>query len=112
MLYIISRVALGAVGLLFAAYIVEGITVDGLYTALIAAAILGLLHLIVRPILFVLTLPITILTLGLFHFVINAGLFMFAASFIEGFSVSGFWIALLGSLIVSVINTIGSRFLA
>lgn len=112
MIHILSRILLGAFALLLAAYLVTGIEVDTLYTAIIAAIILGVLHALVRPILFILTLPITIITLGLFHFVINAGLFMFAASFIEGFSVSSFWVALLGSLIVSVVNTIGSRILA
>lgn len=111
-MYIVSRVLLGALALLITAYLVTGVTIDGVYTALIAAVILGLLNVLVRPVLFVLTLPITIVTLGLFHFVINALLFMFAASFIEGFSVSGFWVALLGSIIVSVINTVGSKFLA
>lgn len=111
MIHIISRILLGALALLLAAYLVPGITVDGLYAALITAVVLGLLHAVVRPILFVLTLPITIITLGLFHFVINAGLFMFAASFIDGFAVTTFWVALLGSVIVSVVNTIGSRFL-
>ena len=111
MMYILSRILLGTFALLVTAYLVTGIEVDGLYVAIITAVILGLLHAVVRPILFVLTLPITIITLGLFHFVINAGLFMFAASFIDGFSVSSFWTALLGSLLVSVINTIGSRFL-
>jgi len=111
MVHILTRVLLGAFALLLAAYLIPGIEVTGLYAAIIAAVILGLLHGLVRPILFILTLPITILTLGLFHFVINAALFMFAASFIEGFSVSGFWVALLGSLVVSIINTIGSRLL-
>ncbi len=111
MIHLLSRLFLGAFALLLTAYLVTGITVDGLYVALITAAILGILHAVVRPILFVLTLPITIITLGLFHFVINAALFMFAASFIEGFSVSSFWTALLGSLIVSILNTIGSRLL-
>ncbi|MAZ30032.1 hypothetical protein CL655_01985 [bacterium] len=110
-MHLLSRLFLGAFALLLTAYLVTGITVDGLYVALITAAILGILHAVVRPILFVLTLPITIITLGLFHFVINAALFMFAASFIEGFSVSSFWTALLGSLIVSILNTIGSRLL-
>lgn len=111
MIHILIRVILGAFALLLAAYLVNGIVVDGLYTALIAAVILGVLHAFVRPILFILTLPITILTLGLFHFVLNAALFMFAASFIDGFSVSSFWVALLGSLIVSIVNTLGSHLL-
>lgn len=110
-MHLLSRLLLATFALLLTAYLVDGIVVDGLYTAIITAIVLGFLHAVVRPILLILTLPITILTLGLFHFVINAALFMFAASFIEGFAVSSFWIALLGSLIVSVVTTIGSRFL-
>ena len=82
---------------------------DGVYAALIAAVVLGLLNLIVRPILFVLTLPITILTLGLFAFVINAALFFFAASFLDGFAVTGIIPALIGSLAVSVASAIGQK---
>lgn len=111
MFYIFSRILLSAFALLLIAELVTGITVDGLYPALVTAVVLGILHAVVRPVLFVLTLPITIITLGLFHFVINAALFMFAASFIEGFAVKSFWLALLGSLMLSVINTVGSRFL-
>ena len=111
MFFLLSRLLLSTFALLLTAYLVTGIDIDGLYVAVITAIILGILHAVVRPVLFVLTLPITILTLGLFHFVINAGLFMFAASFIDGFDVSSFWTALLGSLLVSVTNTVGSRFL-
>jgi putative membrane protein len=111
MMWLLTRLLLSTFALLLTAYLVNGIDVDGLYVAVITAVILGILHAVVRPVLFVLTLPITIITLGLFHFVINAGLFMFAASFIDGFSVSSFWTALLGSLLVSIINTVGSRFL-
>lgn len=109
--YLLSRLLLSTFALLLTAWLVTGIEVDGLYVAIITAIVLGLLHAVVRPVLFILTLPITIITLGLFHFVINAGLFMFAASFIDGFEVSSFWTALLGSLVVSIINTVGSRFL-
>lgn len=108
---IIAKLLLTALTLLVVANYVPGIAVDGLYPALIAAVILGLLNLIVRPILIILTLPITIITIGLFVLVINASLFLFAASFIEGFAVSGFGYALLGSLIVSVVSTLGNRFL-
>lgn len=111
-MYLLSRVLLLAFALLVAAYAVPGIIVDDIYTALIAAVILGILNVLVRPVLFILTLPITIVTLGLFSFVINAALFLFAASFIDGFTVTGFWTALLGSLIMSVVNSIGSRFLS
>lgn len=111
MINIAIRVLVTALALLVVERLVPGITVSGLYPALIAAVVLGLLNLIARPILVVLTLPITIVTLGLFIFVINAALFWFAASFIDGFVVTGFLAALIGSFIVSVISTIGDRLL-
>jgi putative membrane protein len=108
---LITKLLLTALTLLVVAKYVPGIVVDGFYPALIAAVILGLLNLFVRPILFVLTLPITVVTLGLFMFVINASLFWFAASFVEGFSVTGFLPALIGSLIVSVVSALGNRYI-
>ena len=109
---IISRVLITALALILVARLVPGIEVAGIYSAIIAALVLGLLNILVRPLLIVLTLPITVLTLGLFIFVINALLFWFAASFLEGFDVAGFIPALLGSLIVSVISTIGNKFIS
>ena len=106
---LITRILLSALTLLVIAYYLPGITVDGIYIAIIAAVILGLLNGVVRPVLFVLTLPITLLTLGLFTFVLNALLFWFAASFIEGFYVSGFWMALIGSFIMSVVSSITNK---
>ena len=107
---IITKILIAALALLLTASLVPGIEVSGVYTAVIAAIILGVLNLIVRPILVILTLPVTILTLGLFVFVINAALFLFVASFVDGFKVDGFLVALLGSLIVSIISTIGNKF--
>lgn len=95
--------------LLLSAYVIPGIEVSSVYIALIAALILGLLNLVVRPILFVLTLPITIVTFGLFAFVLNALIFMFAASFIDGFGVDGFIPALLGSLVVSIASALSDK---
>lgn len=106
---IITKVLLVAVTLLVVAELLPGITVDGVYPAVIAALVLGVLNVFVRPILIVLTLPITILTLGVFMFFINAGLFWFTASFIDGFDVSGFFPALLGSVIVTVVSTLGNK---
>ena len=111
-MFIIIRVLVTALALLLAAYLVPGITVSGLYIAIIAAIILGLLNVLVRPVLILLTLPVTILTLGLFIFVINALLFWFAASFLEGFEVSGFLPALIGSIVVSVISVVGNKLLS
>jgi putative membrane protein len=106
---IISRILLTALTLLILAYYVPGIEVASVYIAIISAIVLGLLNGVVRPVLFILTLPITLLTLGIFSFVINALLFWFAASFIDGFSVSGFWTALFGSVIVSLVSTGASK---
>jgi len=110
MIKIIYRIAVTALGLILAAHLVPGIEVTELSAALLAAVALGILNAIVRPVLFVLTLPITIVTLGLFMFVINASLFMFATAFVGGYEVDGFLAALLGSLVVSVIGAIGNRF--
>ena len=110
-MYLFLRLLFNALGLVAIAEFVPGISVTGFYPALIAALTLGLLNTIVRPVLFILTLPITLLTLGLFTFVLNAALFWFVASFIEGFQVSGFWYALLGSLLMSIISSIGARWI-
>lgn len=110
-MFIVIRVLVTALALLVAAYLVPGIVVDSLYIAIIAAIILGLLNLIAKPVLIVLTLPINILTLGLFTFIINAFIFWFVASFVQGFSVEGFVPALIGSVIVSVVSAVGSKFL-
>jgi putative membrane protein len=108
---LLTRILITALALLLVSYLIPGIEVASFYAAIIAALILGLLNILVKPILVILTLPITILTLGLFIFVINAGLFLFAASFIDGFAVDGFISALLGSLIVSVISAFANRLL-
>lgn len=111
MIHIIARIALGALALLIVANLVPGVEITGLYPAVIAAIILGIFNALVRPVLILLTLPITILTLGLFIVVINASLFYFAASFVDGFNVTGFLPALLGSIVVSIITTIGNKVL-
>ena len=107
----IARFLFGVLGLLVIAEFVPGINLEGVYTAIIAVFILGLLNAFVRPILFILTLPITIITLGLFSFVINAGLFVFVASFVDGFTVVNFWYALLGSLLMTIVNMLGSSWI-
>lgn len=109
---LILRLIFNALGLILISELVSGITVSGFYPAIIAAVVLSVLNIIIRPILLILTLPITVITLGLFAFVINAGLFLFAASFIEGFAVENFWYALLGSVLMSIISTIGNRWIS
>lgn len=108
---ILLRLFFNAIGLLLIAEYVPGIHVDGFYPALIAAFVLGFLNIFLRPILLILTFPITVITLGLFSFVINAFLFLFVASFVEGFKVDGFKYALFGSFCMSVISTIGNRWI-
>lgn len=85
-----------------AAYLIEGIQVSGVASACFTAAILGFLNAFFRPILLVLTLPINLLTLGLFTFVINALMLMMASGVVSGFQVAGFWSALAGSLVISL----------
>ena len=108
---LIARVLITALALLLVAKLVPGVEVEGLYAAVIAALILGLLNVFMKPLLVFLTLPITLLSLGLFIFVINGFLFWFTASFLEGFSVSGIGVAILASLLVTVISTVGNRFI-
>ncbi len=90
--------------ILAAAYLVDGIVVTGFWAAFFAAAILGFLNAVFKPILIILTLPVNILTLGLFTLVINALLLKMASALIPGFDVHGFWPAVLGAVIISVVN--------
>jgi putative membrane protein len=103
---IIIKWLLSAVALLLVAYIYPGVQINNFGVALIAAAIVGLLNMIVRPVLVVLTLPVTIVTLGLFLFVINALLFWAASGLLGGFQVNGFLAALIGSLIYSLLGVV------
>lgn len=100
------------IAILAAAYLLGGIEVSGFFSALLAAALLGFLNAVFRPILLILTLPINVLTLGLFTFVINALLLMMASGVIGGFYVHGFWSALFGSLIISVVSSLLSSFIS
>ena len=99
---IVIRWLLLAAALLLVAQIYPGVQVQSFGAALIAALVLGLFNTLLRPLLVLLTLPVTVLTLGLFLFVINALLFYFAASLLQGFQVSGFLAALIGSLLYSL----------
>lgn len=95
-----------------AAYMIDGIRVSGLPAAIMAAAVLGILNAFFRPILLILTLPLNILTLGLFTFVINAILLMMASGVIGGFDVDGFGSALLGSLFISLVSWLLTMFIS
>ena len=97
---------LNALALLTVAYVLPGISVDGFTSALIAALILGLVNTLLRPLLILLTLPVTVVTLGLFILVINGLLFWFAGSVLKGFEVSGFWSGVAGALLYSIFSSV------
>ena len=97
---------LSALALLAVTYIYGGVQIGSFTSALIAAAVIGLLNMVVRPVLVVLTLPVTIVTLGLFLFVINALIFWAASGLLGGFVVNGFVAALIGSLIYSLLGVL------
>lgn len=97
--------------IVIASYLISGIEVNGFFSAFFAAAILGILNIFFRPILFILTLPINLLTFGLFTFVINALLLKMASGVISGFQVHGFWSAVFGSLVISVVNWLLTSFI-
>jgi len=103
---ILIKWLLSAASLLFVAYVYSGVEVQSFTSALIAAFVIGLFNVVLRPVLVLLTLPVTIVTLGLFLFVINALMFWAAASVLSGFQVTGFVAALVGSLIYSVLGVL------
>ena len=109
MMGFIVRFLMVAFSLWLAAQIVPGIEVRSTASVLAAALILGLLNAIIRPVIILLTLPLTIVTLGLFLFVINAAMLWGTSLFLHGFVVRGFLAALLGSIVVSAISWIGDR---
>ena len=106
MLKLIAKWLLSASALLFVAYIYGGVQVRGFGSAMLAALVIGLLNIVVRPVLVVLTLPVTMLTLGLFVFVINALVFWAAAAVLQGLVVQGFLAALVGSLLYTAIGIV------
>lgn len=98
------RLFLNGVAILVAAYFVPGLDIDDASSALIAGAILGLVNAVVRPVLFILTLPITFVTLGLFIFVLNAACLWLTAALVPGFRISGWIPAIVGALLVTVVS--------
>lgn len=103
---LLIRILVTALLVMILSYLVKGVTVDEFTTALTVAIVLGLLNFFVKPILIILTLPVTIFTLGLFLLVINALMIMACDHFIAGFQVSSFWIALLFSILLSISQSI------
>lgn len=106
LVWLINAAALFALPFLF-----DSIRVDTFYTALIVALILSIINTLIRPILLVLTLPITVITLGLFIFVLNGLLLWFVASFVQGFTIAGFWPAVFGAIVYSLISWAASALL-
>ena len=102
----ILRILLTGILVVLLAKFLPGVTVAGYLSAIMVAIVLALLNLIVKPILLLLTLPITVITLGLFLFVINAVIILLADAFVSGFDVAGFWIALLFSILLSIFQSV------
>jgi putative membrane protein len=111
-MFFIFRLLIHMVSILIISYLLPGlIRVDGIWAALVAAFLLGIVNTILRPILIFFTLPITILTLGLFLLVINGLMLWLVSTVVKGFYVEGFWGAVLGSILISFVSWILSRFL-
>ena len=109
---LIAKWLLSAAALLVVAYLYSGVQVSSFGSAMIAALVIGLLNAVVRPVLVVLTLPATILTVGLFLFIINGLMFWFASGLLGGFHVTGFWAAVLGALLYSILSVLIDTFLS
>jgi len=109
---ILIRWIILTVSIIIASYLLEGIRISSFFSAFFAAAALGILNALFRPILLILTLPINVLTLGLFTFIINALMLKMASGVISGFEVQGFWTAVIGSLIISVISWLLNSFIS
>jgi putative membrane protein len=104
MIRILISWAINAASVFLLPYLLPSVSVKSFGTALIVALVIGLLNTFIRPVLFVLTLPITILTLGLFTLVLNGLMFWLASRFIDGFNVAGFWWAVLAAIVYSIIS--------
>jgi len=104
------RLIVTALAVAIAAYILPGVRVDGGLTAIIVAAVLSLLNAFVKPLLIILTIPITIITLGLFLLVINALIILATARLVNGFQVDGFWYALLFSIVLTIVGSLLNSF--
>jgi len=102
---------IGSLGLWLAASVVTGISVEGVGTLMVAALLLGVVNAVVRPLLILLTLPITVITLGLFLLVINAAMLALVAWILPGLAIDGFFAAMLGSILISIVGWLASWFI-
>ena len=107
----ILRTLITMLGLFLASALVPGVSIAGVGTFILAAVLLGLVNAFVRPVAVLMTLPLTLLTLGLFLFVVNAAMFGLVAAMLDGFAVSGFWAAVFGTIVVSITSTIASWYI-
>ncbi|MFW5731262.1 MAG: phage holin family protein [Desulfonatronovibrionaceae bacterium] len=100
------------IAIMLCAYLIDGIQVSSFFSAFVAAAFLGILNALLRPVLLLITLPINLLTLGLFTFVINAVLLMMVSGVVSGLEITGFWSALGGALIIGIVSWLASSFIS
>ncbi len=108
----LARILINALAIFFAAAVVPGVEISGPLAALGAGLVFGLVNAVVRPVLVILTLPLTLLTLGLFLLVLNGFCFWLTSALVKGFEVHGFWPALFGALLVSVVSWVLTAFLS
>lgn len=108
---IFIRTLIYMLGLFLASRLIPGVSIEGMGSFILAALLLGLLNAFIRPLMFFLTLPLTIITLGLFIFVLNAAMFGLVAAMLDNFQVSGFWSAIFGAIVVSITSTIASWYI-
>ena len=108
---ILLRTLIYMLGLFLASRLIPGVSIEGTGSFIIAAFLLGLVNAFVRPLVFVMTLPLTVVTLGLFIFILNAGMFGLVAAMLDNFQVAGFWSALFGAVVVSITSTVASWYI-
>ena len=108
---IFIRTLISMLGLFLASSLIPGVAIDGMGNFILAALLLGLVNAFIRPLLFLFTLPLTIVTMGLFIFVVNAAMFGLVAAMLDNFQVSGFWSALFGAIVVSITSTVASWYI-
>ena len=108
---ILVRTLIIALGLGLASWLIPGVSISGAGTLVLAALLLGVVNAVIRPLVVLLTLPLTLLTLGVFVLVINAAMFGLVAAMLDGFTVSGFWSALFGAIVVGLTSTLASWYI-
>ena len=108
---IFIRTLISMLGLFLASRLIPGVSIDGMGNFILAALLLGLVNAFIRPLMFFFTLPLTIVTMGLFIFVLNAAMFGLVAAMLDNFQVSGFWSALFGAIVVSITSTVASWYI-